>query len=142
MGEYTYRLSLWIEHPEMDLAEVPVRLGLPATRLWKKGSARSTPKGRPIEGVYPRSFCGIELVDHEQADLPAGVRAALDLLTPHKTFLSELADKGAQIRLFVGWFSESNSRDILDWELLRDLAALKVSLDLDFYGPDPVEPPA
>ncbi len=60
MGNYTYRLSLWFEHPDADLATIPVQLGLPAGRIWKKGDPRTTPKGRLTGGVYPRSHGSIE----------------------------------------------------------------------------------
>lgn len=135
VGEYTYRLSLWISHPDADLSAIPAKLGLQADRVWKKGDQRVAPNGRVIGGVWPSSFCSIQFGEDHEKNLPDGLRTALAILRPQKTFISGLAASGIELRFFVGWFSDFNSRDVLDWEILRDLAELHISLDLDFYGP-------
>ena len=139
MGDYTYNLTLWIEHPDADLSDVSVKLGLQARRLWKKGDVRIAPNGRVQGGVYRNSYCGIPIGERHQKDLPSGLKSTLDFLKPHAEYLDELWQKGVKVQFFVGWYSDPNSRDILEWEILRDMAALHISLDLDFYGPDPVE---
>ncbi len=72
--------------------------------------------------------------------MPQGLRAALATLLPHKEFLNSLSDGGVKFSFFVGWFSEPNSRDVIGWEILRDMTDLRISLDIDFYGPDPSAP--
>ena len=139
MGNYTYRLSLWIQHPDADLSDIPKKLGLTAHRLWKKGDRRITPKGRDTGSIQKKSYCNIGFNDTPPAGLPEGIRAALDLLKPHKNYLIKLADGGVELQFFVGWYSERNSREILDWALLKEMAELRISLDLDVYGPDPAE---
>jgi hypothetical protein len=139
LGEYTYNLTLCIKHPDADLTDVPVRLGLPARRLWKKGDPRTAPNGRVQGGIYKNSLCAIQLGQRHERSLPAGLKFALGTLLPCKEYLAELVANGAELQFFIGWFSDANSGDTLDWEILRDMAALKISLDLDFYGPDPVE---
>ena len=136
MGNYIYRLSLWFGHPDADLSEIPSRLGLSANRVWKKGDPRTAPNGRIIGGVYHDSRGSIEFVGGKKSDLPKGLRAAIAALKPHKAFLNELSETGTKFSFFVGWFSDLNSRDVIDWEILRDLAELRISLDLDVYGPD------
>ena len=138
MGEYTYSLSFFIEHSDADLSGVSDTLGLKAARLWRKGEARTTPKGGALNGTYKKSSWSAELGSH-QKDLPTGLKSALATLQPHQEYLAKLVADGAKLRFFVGWFSGFNSRDVLDWQLLQDIAALKISLDLDIYGPDPVE---
>ena len=139
LGEYTYNLSLWIEHPDADLSDVPHKLGLPAHRIWKKGDVRTAPNGRVQGGTYKNSYCNIQFGERHSKDLSVGLRSALAILQPHKEYLEKLSVNGVELRLFVGWYSEFNSRDILDWKILHDMAALKISLDLDFYGPDPIK---
>lgn len=141
MGEYTYRLTLLIFHPDADLSHVPTRLGIPASHLWKKGDVRTAPNGRVLSGTYKDSNCGIQFGQDYEKDLPAGLKSALVMLLPHKEYFEELTASGAELKFFVGWFSDASSRDILGWETLRDMAVLKIALDLDFYGPDPVENP-
>lgn len=141
LGEYTYALSFNIEHPDAELSGVSDVLGLKAQVLWKKGEPRVTPKGRALSGTYQKSSWSSEL-GRQQKDLPAGLQSALTILRPHKDYLAKLVADGAKLRFFVGWFSDFNARDVLDWQLLQDIAALKISLDLDVYGgPDLVESP-
>jgi hypothetical protein len=134
VGEYRHTLSLWAKHDTADLSGIPTELGLPAKRIWKAGDKRTTPTGRELEGVRRSSYCTIqfEIAD----DLPKSLSSALDLLKQHKAFLINLSDAGVQLHFFVGWFSDANSRDVLEWPLLRDLADLRIGLDFDVYGPD------
>jgi len=86
-------------------------------------------------GNRRNSCCSFDMGEGD--DLPLSLREALAHLTPHRVLLEELSISGAKLRFFVGWFSEGlNSRELLGWELLRDIAALRIALDLDFYGPD------
>jgi len=48
--------------------------------------------------------------------------------------LDRLASSGGTFNFFVGWFSDRNSGDRLEWNLLREMARLRISLDLDVYG--------
>jgi hypothetical protein len=140
MFEYRCKLSLWVSHPNADLSDFPKRLGLRADRAHKAGDPRKTPAGALLKGVYRDSRCGITLQNESVDSLPDLLRKVLPELQRHKSVFDEYASQGALFSLFVGWFSETiNSRDILDWQILADLAALKISLDLDFYG-GPDEP--
>jgi hypothetical protein len=140
MGDYTFSLSLWFEHSEADLSEVPQKLGIQASRMWKKGDRITTPTDRVMDGTYKKSYCSIQLGQRRQEDLSAGLRSALVVLLPHRAYFEKLSADGIQVRFFIGWFSDKlNSREIVDWEILRDMAQLHISLDLDFYGPDKAE---
>jgi hypothetical protein len=139
VGDYTCKLTLWIEHPDADLSDIPNRLGLKAERLWKKGDPRITPSGRARGGYYRSSYCNIPFAADRDGGLPADLLAAIAILKPHQAYLAGLTAAGIKLRFFVGWFSELNSRDVLDWTLLKEIAALHISLDLDFYGPDPAK---
>ncbi len=134
MGNYTHRLSFCAEHPSADLAILPQTLGLAAKRLWKAGEARVAPNGRIQGGIHKHSYCLIEF--EPVASLPESLAGAITRLKPHKSFLIQLTENGVKFRFFIGWFSEFNSGDRLEWALLRDIADLQISLDFDFYGPD------
>src|SRR5262249_42563363 len=134
MGSYTHRLSLCADHETADLAILPETLGLTANRLWKVGEARVAPNGRVQSGKNRYSFCSIEF--EPRASLPESLALAMKRLKPQKSFLTQLAENGVKFRFFIGWFSEFNSGDHLEWDLLRDIADLQISLDFDFYGPD------
>jgi len=139
VGDYTYRLTLQIDHPDADLSEIPVRLGLQAKVIARKGDPIVAPNGRVTGAIYRNSYCAIPFGSYNESDLPKGLRSALATLLPHKTFLGDWSRKDAKYSFFVGWFSDFNSGAVLDWEILRDLSELRISLDLDFYGPDAVQ---
>jgi hypothetical protein len=128
MGDYTYKLSLWVKHPDADLSGVPSRLGLPASRLWKKGDARTTTNGPQARGIHRSSYCCIEFDQIAESDLTTGLKAALTALKHHKEYLIFLSESGAKLSIFIGWFSDRNSRDVLDWQILNDMAELRISL--------------
>ena len=140
MGTYRHKLSFCVDHESLDLSVIPEQLNLIANRLWKAGQPRMAPDGRLLGGSYQNSYCSIVFEHAPEVSLPVGLKVALAELTPHKPFLEELVVSGANLRFFVGWFSDSNSRDYLDWKLLKEIADLKISLDLDFYGPDETNP--
>jgi hypothetical protein len=137
MGEYTYRLSFSADHDSMDLSILPQTLGVVADRLWKLGDTRKAPNGRVQGGNYKYSYCSIDMpAASADVELTALMSKLLGNLELHREFLNRLAADGVKFKFFVGWFSDFNSRDVFDWRLLGRMADLKISLDIDFYGPD------
>lgn len=134
MGDYTYHLSLWVEHPDADLAEIPGKLGMPARVLWKKGDPWIAKSGE-LRGHRRKSYCNIEFPKGNN-DLPDGLSAAVERLRPHANYIDELHKRGIILMFSVGWFLDWNSGDVLDWKILSELASLHISLSLDCYGPD------
>jgi hypothetical protein len=138
LGEYRHRISFCADHDTADLSSLPAQLGMSANRLWKVGESRVAPNGRAQVGDYQYSYCSIEFESSSQG-LPKSLKLAVEKLRTHKAFLEELSASGVKLRFFIGWFSDFNSADRFEWELLRDIADLKISLDFDFYGPDETE---
>ena len=134
MSGYTHKLSFSADHPSADLSELPVKLGMSPKRLWKVGEPRVAPNGRVIGGNHRSSYCSIEFESSPEG-LPTSLRMSVEKLSQHKQLLDEFSKVGVNFRFFIGWFSEFNSEDRLDWQLLSSIAALKISLDFDFYGP-------
>jgi len=131
---YSHRLSFRARHNEIDLSIIPATLGMTAHALWKAGDPRRTPKGTPLEGIRKDCYCSITF--DELADLPQSLTAALAILKEHNDFLLSLSEEGVEFAFFVGWFSDSSSGDTLQWQLLDELAKLRISLELDVYGPE------
>ena len=136
MGTYTYSLSLLINHADADLAAIPDRLGMTPKTIWRKGDPRVLRNGRFIGGVRTDSYCSMQFGADLEKSLPDGLRAALAQLKPHSDLFAYLASSGAEVRFFIGWFSDGNSRDVLGADILKDLGELGIALDLDFYGTD------
>ena len=135
MGSYRFALSFRVSHPTADLAELPARLGLPASRCWKAGEPRRTPKGDLLAGTNEESYCTMLIPHSDETELPELLGSTLVLLSSQADLLQGLESSGGSFNFFVGWFSERNSGDTLGWNLLRKMARLRISLDLDIYGP-------
>jgi hypothetical protein len=134
MGTFTFELSLRIEHPSADLTIVGDSLGMRPIRIWKAGEKRTTPDGKPLAGTYKDSYCTIRFEPIVTNSLPDQIRETVNIIRTHRDLFEQLAASGGAFNLFIGWFSEGNSGEHLDWKLLKDLADLRVSLDLDIYG--------
>src|SRR5690606_8846790 len=48
---YRFKVSLRLVHPSADLSHCSREFGLEPSRQWRAGDARTTPRGRPLEGV-------------------------------------------------------------------------------------------
>ena len=140
MNTYRHKLSFCAVHESADLGALPESLGTAAQTIWRAGEPCTTRSGRNLGGVRKNSYCSIDFGSGE--NLPRSLQEALAKLAPHRALLDGLSASGAKFRFFVGWFSDGScSRDVLDWELLRDIADLKIALDLDLYGSGDEEPP-
>ncbi len=136
MGDYTHKLTLQAFHDDADLSDLPIALGLVADKLARVGEMRITPSGR-VTGVRHRvSSCSFTFEAQVDESLPAHIAAVVARLKERRDACMTWSEAGVRFQFFIGWFSDSNSRDVFDWTLLADLAALRISLDIDFYGPD------
>ena len=43
---------------------------------------------------------------------------------------------GGSVEFFVGWFMERSDGEVLDCDLMQELARLQISIALDVYGPE------
>ena len=136
MGDYTHRLTLQAFHDDADLSALPATLGLEPDKLARAGDTRIAPNGRVIDAKYRFSTCTFPFESGSGESLPAHLAAVIAQLKPHGAAFDTWSDAGIRFQFFIGWFSDFNSRDVFDWALLADLAALRISLDIDFYGPD------
>jgi hypothetical protein len=60
----------------------------------------------------------------------------LDQLAMHRSFFHRIRAEGGGVEFFVGWFFETQSGDIFDYELLARMADLKIDLSLHVYPAD------
>jgi hypothetical protein len=124
LNEFSYCASLNVSHPSFDPATVSRGLGLQPTRM-----TQGIPNRR-----YKPSVWTYELPVADGDDLPSFLYRLVELLTPHRSYLEELSDRGAEIECFVGIFADRLCDQIYPHALLAALAELRVNLRLDFYG--------
>jgi len=140
---YRFKISLRLVHPSADLLSCSGEFGLEPSRHWRVGDARTTPRGKPLEGHQRESYWTAPLDVFPAKDLEEALAKTALWLGEHQPFMTEHANSGGTAELFIGFFLESfNSGFLLDPALLAKYSALGVALDFDMYGKDdePVAP--
>lgn len=133
---FTFDVSLRITHPSIDPREIGTKLSLVPHFSYKAGDKRKTPKGNPLPGNFKHSFWFYKLPKKKDASLPKVLKDMNELLRKNSSYLKGLQTNGGKLEYFIGWFSESNSGESLDWELLKECADLRINLAFDVYGPE------
>jgi Domain of unknown function (DUF4279) len=137
MNSYKYTISLRVEHPSADPAEITSALGLTPSRTWRAGEPRSTAKGAPRPGENAESFWTATLAEGRWPEkaLPDIISDLLDQLAARKDFFHRIRSEGGKAEFFVGWFFDGQSGDVFGCDLLARMADLKIDLSLDIYPP-------
>jgi hypothetical protein len=129
-----YDISFRVRHPTADLSVLAHCLELELGRLCKVGEPRCTPTGQPLDGRWERSWCYFKAEPNAGASLSETMRRTVATIDKHKGLLRDLAATGGTFSFFVGWFIECDTGETFEWQLLRDMAELKISFDLCVYG--------
>ena len=136
MAGYQYTVSLRIFHPTKALDHVTEVLGIEPGHSGLVRAPRTNSEGRPAPGKWPHSYWSARLAagSWHDRDLPAALHACLDELATHQAFLAQLAEDGARLEFWIGWFfDEGNSGDAFAPELLARLAEFRIALHFDVY---------
>lgn len=134
MQSFKYKVSFRVHHPSMDPDQISSKLGLEPQYKWAVGAARKTPKGTPLKGVYEASYCAFRLNPAKNVELVDFLKKFNKSLYKHKTFLRSIRSTGGRLEYFVGWFSNKDSGESFDLELLEQLVELGVDLSLAVYS--------
>jgi hypothetical protein len=134
MHPFKYDVSLRIEHPKMTAEEICKRVGLRVERSWTVGSQRKTPKGTPLDGVNRSTYCCFKLKHPKEVRLAEYLKDCSEKLFHHKEFFENIRTTGGRLEYFVGWYSDKNSGEMFDLDLLSMLVQLRIDLSIDFYG--------
>ena len=129
------RMSLRVTHPSMNSAFIANQLALKPKTSWTAGEQRLSPRGTPL-GIAEASYCNFELKVAGDVGLAEALATHVERIAKHATFLSELVATGGRVEFYVGWFIEKHAGELLDDELLRHLADLRINLAIEVYGPD------
>ena len=132
MKDHVSAISLRLRHPQRDVRDLLEGWGLDAGGSWVAGEKRTTPKGAPLEGVWPDSYAFARLPS-EGARLSQCLNRVLAVLEPFSNELAAFVQAGGRAELFVGWHFDANSGDVLESSLLRRLSDCGLDLSLDVY---------
>jgi hypothetical protein len=134
---YHFRISLRVRHPSMDPEQITEALGIKPKHFWKAGEPRQTPKGTPLAGSNRDTYWTAEIA---AGRWPLKVNEAiydiLRRLVRHRSFLHHIRAEDGAVELFVGWFFENQSGDVLTHQCLALAGDLQIDLSFDIYSPE------
>jgi len=133
MNPFKYDASFRVRHPEMEPEHISEELGLKAKHQWKAGTARKTPKGEPLKGMYENTYCSFELKHPQNTGLCNLLKQFNHRLYERKEFLKSIRLSGGTLEYFVGWYSDKDSGELFDLELLTQLVELGIDLSIEVY---------
>lgn len=134
---FSHEVSLRITHPSIDPEDITRALSIAPTHACKAGSGRTTPKGHPLPGVNRETFWLYHFgrkAKGEAGALTETLVAMNQSLSSKREFLRALRESGGRVEYFIGWFTDFNSGEVLDWHLLQQCGDLGIDLALDVYG--------
>jgi len=134
---YHYRISLRVFHPSISPQEVTRLIGIEPQRAWQAGTPRRTPAGAPLEGIYKESFWYTPLVGGRWPDrtLDSAIAYLLTDLVSRRAVFQLFRKEGGRVELFIGWFFERQSGDVLSYKTLALAGDLGIDLSFDVYPP-------
>jgi hypothetical protein len=128
MAPLDYSVSIRIRHKIFTPSEITAELRLNPKHFWAVGSAKASG-----EGVRHESYWTHEFKHPKDVELAIFLNSVVDKLSIHKMFFEKLVLTQGSIEFFIGCFLNGNQGEIFDWQLLRKIAALRISLSLDIY---------
>lgn len=114
-----------------SLEELLTLADIKPTRIWKKGEKNGK---LPLHNGFE-----LRLVEKKTGEVEDKLRSLLDALLPYKTSLNRLSQvASAEVYIAYYGYKEQMWGIHLDQEIISDLAALQLPVDIDLYasGPD------
>lgn len=133
MTDEAFVISLRIAHPSVTQEAIASSLGMSPYIAHSVGTARTTPKGRPLDGIYKETYCSFNLVSKQPGYFIDGIRALLPLIDPHKKYFRELRDTGGRVELYVGVFLEESSGFVFSIEDMSAFVDACVDISVDYH---------
>ena len=126
-----FYVSFIARHVVQDLCHFLAPLGVVPTHCWKAGDKRRTPTGAYLEGTYDSSYYCCELPLPEGNDLAEWLERAADFLRPVARQLVSFVEDGGSLSFYIGLEKGAFEGASFGPELLRELASLGISIDID-----------
>ncbi|MEO8627739.1 MAG: hypothetical protein ABI612_06500 [Betaproteobacteria bacterium] len=123
----TSKVSFRLKHPTLDLSAIAQSVGLPIARIWTAGERRITPKGDPLDGVHPGSYCAFR-VESSEGTIPAAIKIVDTAL--HVAVHSHRNLQGQELEKSL-YCTIMGEGEFLDLESLRQLINWGIELGID-----------
>lgn len=129
LNDFEYCVSLHVQHPNIDPQRVTEALGIMPDRTIRVGD----PRRNPLNGTHNTSHWSATLNVIDKASLGDSLVALVEKFRPAGDFLRQLVAEGGRIELFFGLFATELCDSLLPYEVLSELADLRIDLRLDYY---------
>lgn len=134
MNKFKFDISLRVTHPFIDPDQICSDLDMSALTKWKAGEQIKTSQGAHFSGVRECTFCRFKFKKNEDESLVYVINKINRDLKKRINFVHKIYESGGKFEYFIGWYSEGNSGEEFDAQLIKDLAELHIGLSFDFYG--------
>ena len=148
MSPCKYRFRFLFIHPDIDFTEARRTLSaiprIQTSYVSTAGQGRISHRGEKLEGKYFDSRWGFDFETSdawrksEDESIADAIEGMLQKLSPHKSLLDELANKGCDLQLIVSIDVEGNTAHGFAPALLQKLSDLHLTLWFDLYLANPV----
>jgi hypothetical protein len=133
-SHYHFRISLRVRHSSMAPEKVTEALGIEPKHSWKVGEPRETPTGALLTGSNRDTYWTAEIAAGRwPTNINETIHDTLRRLVPFRSFLHHIRSEGGMVELFVGWFFENQSGDVLTHQCLALAGDLQIDLSFDIY---------
>jgi hypothetical protein len=133
---FKYKVSLVLTHPSMEATDLTERLReFSPEKAISAGDMRSFKSGlkRPAALTVWRTNLAGDYIDSETADLNEFLKSWLPRLRKHQDAFLDV-NSGGDSRLEIEWrFSTTHSVEVLSPDVLKELGAIGLALDLEIY---------
>jgi hypothetical protein len=137
---YHFTISLRVRHPAINPEQISEVLAINPKRSWKAGEPRQSPKGAPLAGFNRDTFWTAEIAAGRwPLNVNEAIHETLKRLVRHRSFLHHLREEGGGAELFIGWFFENQSGDVLTHQCLALAGDLQIDLSFDVYPPEQLQ---
>jgi hypothetical protein len=127
-------IELFIRHPTMKPAEITAALGIEPLIVHGVGEPRRAPNGKLLGGTYPitawRHSTRYKLTEQWFADK---VTLLVDLLLPHKSFLTSLRATGGEAEIIVQFLGDGYLGDNVPVATLAKMADLQLEFGIECF---------
>ena len=125
---------LLIVHPDIDPKDITSALGVEPAHCSRKGAPRVTPKGTPLQGVYPDTRWTLSFKNPAGQKIEAVVAAIVDRLPIEGSFWPELEKAGGHASLILSVVGTKYQGASIGVDTIRKLARMGIHLGLEIYA--------
>lgn len=128
-----YKLKLRVYHPTRSADEITSVVGLQPVVCQSVGTARVTPKGRPLKGTYSQSYCLFEIAEGELDAATSALEDAVMQFEGAQNSIQILTKGGGETFLALAIFTGEESGLEFPNSLLGRISALGVGIMISSY---------